>query len=326
MVPGKGLIRWLAAAILVGTAAATPVLAQTTLKMAYALSETSHYGVAAAAFAKSLAASAPAFKIQQFPNSQLGGEREVIEGLQLGTIDLAIVSTGASLNFVPQTGVFDIPFLFRDLAHARKVLDGKIGQDMLAEFPKRGLVALAWGEQGFRHLTNNVRPVKEPADIKGLKIRTTENPIHIAAFRQLGVLATPMAWPEVATALQQGTIDGQENPLSVLVSVKIWQLQKYLSLTAHVYGPALIMMSPSVYDGLSDADKAKFKEAARAAVVAMRAYVDQVEKDGVETLKKNGMQVNTVDHAAFVKAVEPIYPQYYKQFGKELVESIRNTQ
>lgn len=326
MVPGKGLIRWLAAAILAGTAAATPVLAQTTLKMAYALSETSHYGVAAAAFAKSLAASAPAFKIQQFPNSQLGGEREVIEGLQLGTIDLAIVSTGASLNFVPQTGVFDIPFLFHDLAHARQVLDGKIGQDMLAEFPKRGLVALAWGEQGFRHLTNNVRPVKEPADIKGLKIRTTENPIHIAAFRQLGVLATPMAWPEVATALQQGTIDGQENPLSVLVSVKIWQLQKYLSLTAHVYGPALIMMSPSVYDGLSDADKAKFKEAARAAVVAMRAYVDQVEKDGVETLKKNGMQVNTVDHAAFVKAVEPIYPQYYKQFGKELVESIRNTQ
>jgi TRAP-type C4-dicarboxylate transport system substrate-binding protein len=197
---------------------------------------------------------------------------------------------------------------------------------MLAQFPKRGLVALAWGEQGFRHLTNNVRPVKEPADIKGLKIRTTENPIHIAAFRQLGVLATPMAWPEVATALQQGTIDGQENPLSVLVSVKIWQLQKYLSLTAHVYGPALIMMSPSVYDGLSDADKAKFKAAAHAAVVAMRAYVDQVEKDGVETLKKNGMQVNTVDHAAFVKAVEPIYPQYYKQFGKDLVESIRNTQ
>lgn len=326
MARGTGLVRWLAAAALVSAAAATPVLAQTTLKMAYALSETSHYGVAAAVFSKSLAASDPNFKIQQFPNSQLGGEREVIEGLQLGTIDMAIVSTGATLNFVPQTGVFDIPFLFRDLAHARKVLDGKIGQDMLAQFPKRGLVALAWGEQGFRHLTNNVRPVKTPADIKGLKIRTTENPIHIAAFRQLGVLATPMAWPEVATALQQGTIDGQENPLSVLVSVKIWQLQKYLSLTAHVYGPALIMISPSVYDGLSDADKTKFKDAAHAAVVAMRAYVDHVEKDGVETLKKNGMQVNTVDHAAFVKAVEPIYPQYYKQFGKDLVESIRNTQ
>lgn len=323
---GKKLAGWIAAAALAGLTAATPVLAQTTLKMAYALSETSHYGVAASAFAKALETSEPNFKIQQFPNSQLGGEREVIEGLQLGTIDLAIVSTGATLNFVPQTGVFDVPFLFRDLTHARKVLDGKIGQDMLAEFPKRGLIALAWGEQGFRHLTNNVRPVKEPADIKGLKIRTTENPIHIAAFRQLGVLATPMAWPEVATALQQGTIDGQENPLSVLVSVKIWQLQKYLSLTAHVYGPALILMSPSVYNGLSDADKAKFKDAALAGAKAMRQFVDKVEKDGVETLKANGMQVNTVDHAAFVKAVEPVYPQYYKQFGKDLVEAIRNTQ
>ncbi len=326
MFQGKKFAGWLAAAALIGVTASAPALAQTTLKMAYALSENSHYGAGAAAFAKTLEASAPDFKIQQFPNSALGGEREVIEGLQLGTIDLAIVSTGATLNFVPQTGVFDIPFLFRDLAHARKVLDGKIGQDMLAEFPKRGLVALAWGEQGFRHLTNNVRPVKEPADIKGLKIRTTENPIHIAAFRELGVLATPMAWPEVATALQQGTIDGQENPLSVIVSVKMWQLQKYLSLTAHVYGPALILMAPSVYDGLDDAGKAKFKEAAAAGAKAMRAYVDQVEKDGIETLKSNGMQVNTVDHAAFVKAVQPVYPQYYKQFGQALVESIRDTQ
>ncbi|MDY0308324.1 MAG: TRAP transporter substrate-binding protein [Castellaniella sp.] len=303
-----------------------PALAQTTLKMAYALSESSHYGAGAAAFAKSLETSAPDVRIQQFPNSALGGEREVIEGLQLGTIDLAIVSTGATLNFVPQTGVFDIPFLFRDLAHARAVLDSKIGQDMLAEFPKRGLVALAWGEQGFRHLTNNVRPVKAPADIKGLKIRTTENPIHIAAFKELGVLATPMAWPEVATALQQGTIDGQENPLSVIVSVKMWQLQKYLSLTAHVYGPALILMAPAVYDGLDDAAKEKFKQAATAGVQAMRAYVDQVELDGIETLKANGMQVNPVDHAAFVQAVQPVYPQYYKQFGQDLVDAIRNTQ
>src|SRR5690606_41514529 len=131
---------------------------------------------------------------------------------------------------------------------------GKIGQDMLAEFPKRGIVALAWAEQGFRHLTNNVRPVTTPADAKGLKIRTTENPIHIAAFREIGILATPMAWPEVATALQQGKIDGQENPLSVIVSAKLPQLQKYLSLTAHVYGPALVLMSPNVYDGLSDAE------------------------------------------------------------------------
>lgn len=309
-----------------GLFATAPAVADTTLKMAYALSTSSHYGAGGEAFSKSIEASSGGkVKIQQFPNSALGGEREVIEGLQLGTIDMAIVSTGATLNFVPKTGVFDIPFLFRDLAHARKVLDGDIGQKLLAEFPKRGLVALAWGEQGFRQLTNNVRPVAKPEDIKGLKIRTTENPIHIAAFRQLGVLATPMAWPEVATALQQGTIDGQENPMSVIVSAKLPQLQKYLSLTSHVYGPALILVSPDAYDKLSADDKAKFKTAAKEAAAAMRAYVDNVEKSGLEEVKKQGMQVNTVDHAAFVKAVQPVYPQYYKQFGKDLVDAIQNT-
>ncbi len=318
--------KWMVALSVAGIFAAGPAMAEKTLKMAYALSTSSHYGAGAEAFAKSIDSGfGGQYKIQQFPNSALGGEREVIEGLQLGTIDLAIVSTGATLNFVPKTGVFDIPFLFRDLAHARKVMDSDIGKQMLAEFSKRGLVALAWGEQGFRQLTNNVRPVATPADAKGLKIRTTENPIHIAAFRQLGILATPMAWPEVATALQQGTIDGQENPMSVIVSAKLPQLQKYLSLTAHVYGPALVLMSPNVYDGLSDADKEKFKAAGHESAVAMRKYVDDIEKSGIEEVKKQGMQVNTVDHAAFVKAVEPVYPQYYKQFGKDLVESIRNT-
>lgn len=321
------LSRWVLALGAVSVFAAAPSVAATSLKMAYALSTDSHYGAGAKAFSESIEKDTNGdITIEQFPNSALGGEREVIEGLQLGTIDLAIVSTGATLNFVPATGVFDIPFLFRDLEHARKVLDGDIGQKMLAEFPKRGLVALAWGEQGFRQLTNNVRPVRTPADAKGLKIRTTENPIHIAAFRELGILATPMAWPEVATALQQGTIDGQENPMSVIVSAKLAQLQKYLSLTAHVYGPALVLMSPAAYDGMSDDMKAAFKKASVTAAQSMRDYVDEIEKSGIEQVKKDGMEVNDVDHDAFVKAVQPVYPQYYKQFGQELVESIQNTQ
>lgn len=319
---------WLAATILAACAVAAPLAAsaQAPLKMAYALSTSSHYGAGADALAKSIEASSNGkYKVQQFANSALGGEREVIEGLQIGTIDLAIVSTGATLNFVPETGVLDIPFLLRDLQHARNVLDSKIGQDMLAKFPSRGIIALAWGEQGFRHLTNNVRPVKTPADAKGLKIRTTENPIHITAFRQIGILPTPMAWPEVATALQQGTIDGQENPLSVITSAKLSQMQKYLSLTGHVYGPALVLMSANVYDGLSADDKAKFDKAGKESALAMRAYVDNIEKTGVEQLKKEGMQVSEVDRAAFAAAVEPAYPEYYKKFDKKLIESIRDT-
>lgn len=324
MFKGKLLASLLAAAAITGLGMTASAVAQDSLKMAYALSENSHYGAGADAFVKSLADSTKDYTVQQFPNSALGGEREVIEGLQLGTIDMAIVSTGAVLNFVPQAGVFDIPFLFRDLDHARNVLDSDIGQEMLTEFPDRGLVALAWGEQGFRHLTNSKRPVANPEDIKGLKIRTTENDIHIAAFKELGVLATPMAWPEVATALQQHTIDGQENPLSVIVSVKLWQLQDYLSLTGHVYAPALFLISPSVYNSMSDDDKAAFLKAAKDGALAMRDFVDNVEKAGVETLKENGMKVNTVDHAAFVEAVQPVYEQYYKEFGKDLVQNIQN--
>src|SRR5690606_14749634 len=279
------LTKLLTAACVAGAFIATPVAAKN-LKFAYALSTSSHYGAGADAFVKTLEAELPGkFKVEQFPNSALGGEREVLEGLQLGTIDLAIVSTGATVNFVPATGVFDIPFLFRDLQHARSVLDGEIGEKLLAEFNKRGLVGLAWGEQGFRQLTNNVRPVNTPADAKGLKVRTMENPVHITAFRELGILATPMAWPEVATALQQGTIDGQENPMSVIVSAKLPQLQKYLSLTSHVYGPAVVIASPSTFGSLSDAEKAAFLKAGAAAKVAMREFVDNVEKNGIEEVK-----------------------------------------
>lgn len=303
------------------------VNAQTTIKMAYALSQQSHYGAGGNAFAKTLEeGSNGRFKLEQFANSALGGEREVIEGLQLGTIDAAIVSTGATTNFVPTTAIFDIPFLFRDLNHARTVLDGEIGQTMLTEFNKRGLVALAWGEQGFRHLTNNVRPVATPADAKGLKIRTTENQLHIIAFREIGILPTPMAWPEVVTALQQGTIDGQENPLSVITSAKLSQVQKYLSLTGHVYAPTVIMISPSVYGRLSDKDKALFQQAAKNAGQAMRKFVSDIEASGVEQLRREGMQITEVDRKAFEKAVEPAYKDYNKRFDPALIQRIRNTQ
>ncbi|RMW97935.1 DctP family TRAP transporter solute-binding subunit [Allofranklinella schreckenbergeri] len=320
--------QWLAPTLLAAAAALTvaPAAAQTTYKMAYALSQQSHYGAAGNAFAKTLEEGGQGkHKVQQFPNSALGGEREVIEGLQLGTIDMAVLSTGATMNFVPNAAVFDIPFLLRDLDHARKVLDGEIGQKMLTEFNKRGLVALAWGEQGFRHLTNNVRPVATPADAKGLKVRTTENQLHIAAFRAIGILPTPMAWPEVITALQQGTIDGQENPLSVITSAKLSQVQKHLSLTGHVYAPAVIVVSPMVYEKLSKEDQALFQKAAQNAGQAMRDFVSNIEKTGVDQLKSEGMTVTEVDRAAFEKAVQPAYAEYNKRFDPKLIEQIRNT-
>mgnify|MGYP001452992731 FL=1 len=304
--------------------------AQQEIKLGYALATTSHYGVAAAKWQEVVEAETDGrFVFRHFPSSGLGGEREVIEGVQLGTVEATIVSSGTLSNFVPETGVFDIPFLFRDLKHARTVLDGPIGQDILTKFESVGLVALAWGEQGFRHITNNRNAIATPADVAGLKLRTMENPIHITAFQTLGAAPTPMAWPEVIGALEQGTIDGQENPLSVITSAKLSEVQKYLTVSGHVYSPAMLLVSQDLWNSLSDEDKEVFRKAATEAVAAMRGFVDNAETSGVEQLKAAGMDVGELtseQKAAFQEALAPAYEQYYNTYGKDLIDRIIATE
>ena len=244
-----------ALAVAAGAALALPIApagAQTTMKMNISVSQNSHYGVAIDTFAREVEKRTNGrYKVQNFYSGALGAERESIEALQLGTLDLTMTSTGPVPNFVPEVAILDIPFLFRDYAHARAVLDGPIGQEMLGKFPPKGMSALAWGENGFRHMTNSKRPVNAPDDLKGLKMRTMENPVHIQAYKAFGIIPTPMAFTEVFTALQQGTVDGQENPLSVITAAKFDQVQKYLTLTGHVYSPALILMNKAQWDKLS---------------------------------------------------------------------------
>ncbi|RQP04411.1 TRAP transporter substrate-binding protein [Paracoccus sp. MA] len=314
------------AAALFCAALAAPSVAQE-IKIGYALAEDSHYGAGAKAFEASLKESlGDQFSFRHFPSSGLGGEREVLEGLQLGTVEMTIASDGTLTNFVPEVGVLGVPFLLRDKDHARKVLDGEIGQEMLARFDDAGLHALAWGEQGFRHITSNRGAVEAPADLNGLKIRTMENPVHIEAFRALGAAPTPMAWPEVIGALEQGAIDGQENPLSVIVSAKLNEVQKYLTLDGHVYSSTIILVSPALWNGLDDAQKAAFDKAAKDAVAAMRAYVDEVDASGVAAMQEAGMQVNELSpeqKAAFREALAGPYQRYEAQFGKELMDRIQ---
>jgi len=235
---------------------AAPAMSQTVLKMGYATPTGSHYWVGSNTFCEQVEKGTQGrYKCQQFPNSALGGEREMIEAVQLGTLDLVNTSTGPLGNFVPETRIVDIPFLFRDYDHARKVMDGQVGQDLLAKMRAKGLVGLAWTENGFRHMTNNKRPIVTAQDAAGLKMRTMENKVHMDGYKTFGILPTPMAFPELFTALQQGTVDGQENPIPVILSAKFAQVQKYLSLTGHVYSPAVIILSPNVWNKLSDADK-----------------------------------------------------------------------
>jgi len=304
----------------------TSAVAQTTLKMNIAVAQNSHYGVAVDAFAREVETrTGGRYKIQNFYAGALGAEREAVEGVQLGTLDLTLTSTGPIPNFVPEVAILDIPFLFRDYAQARAVLDGPIGQDMLQKFPPKGIVALAWAENGFRHMTNSKRPVNNPDDLKGLKMRTMENPIHIQAYKQFGILPTPMAFTEVYTALQQGTVDGQENPLSVITSAKLDQVQKNLTLTGHVYSPSLILMNKAQWDKLSAADKQAFLDAAKEAVKVNRARVDDDERKAVADLKSKGMAVvENVDKAKFQAVLAPVYADFGKRFGQENIDRIKN--
>jgi len=296
------------------------------LKAGYSLPETSHYGVGAEVLAEEIAKRTNGkYTVKGYPSNALGGEREMVEGAQIGTVDIVLTSTGPVGNFVPDTLITDIPFLFKDYEHAHAVLDGPIGQEILDKFPEHDLIALAWTENGFRNLTNSRHAVEKPEDAAGLKIRTMENPVHMEAFSQIGILPTPMAFPELFTALQQGTVDGQENPIGVIVSAKFSEVQKYLSLTNHVYSPALIILSPVVWDGLTDEEKTAFKEAAKVAAKAMREKVRADAESGVETLRSQGMEVvDNVDREAFEKALEPLMAKYAEQFGKERLEAIRN--
>jgi tripartite ATP-independent transporter DctP family solute receptor len=295
------------------------------LRIGYATSPTSHYGVGTTAFCDEMEKGTQGrYKCQQFPSSALGGEREQIEAVQLGTQDLVNTSTGPLGNFVPEVRIVDIPFLFRDYDHARKVMDGPIGQDLQKKMAAKGLINLAWTENGFRHMTNSKRPINSAEDAAGLKMRTMENKVHMEGYKTFGILPTPMPFPELFTALQQGTVDGQENPIPVILASKFSQVQKHLSLTGHVYSPAAIILSPAVWNKLSAADKTVFTEAAKKAATAQRKKVNDDEASGIAQLRAEGVQViEKVNGESFRKAVAPAYAGFAKEFGAANIAAIQ---
>lgn len=240
-------------------------------------------------------------KIEIYPDRQLGEEREMVEGLQLGTVDMAVVSTGPLVAFVPSLGTVDLPFLFKSSDHAYKVLDGEVGQDLLAKFKDRGIVGLAWWENGWRSLTSK-KEVKSPADLKGMKLRTMQNPVHIAAFKELGASPIPMVWGEVFTSLSQGVIDAQENPVTIVYSNSLWEVQKYMTLTRHVYGPHLVLFSQQAWDRLTPAQRTILEESLVEATAYQRQTSARLEAEQLKLLAAKGMIVEEVDITPFQEA------------------------
>ena len=265
-------------------------------------------------------------EIKLYPSNQLGkGEREMTEGIQQGAIDLLVTSTGPLGGFSPSINILDFPFLFRDFAHVDLVLDGPIGRKLLDDFEKAGIKGLAFWENGFRHLTNNKVSVKSVADAKGLKIRTMENKVHLAAWKEAGLNPTPMAWGEVYTALQQKVIDGQENPVAVFYSSKLWEVQKNFSFSAHVYSPSPFLMSKKTFDAMPKEDQDLFlKTAVEVAQFQRKINRDAEEQKLTEMAAKGCTVVRDVDRESFKKAMAPVYDAFSSEFSKADIEAIMN--
>ncbi len=264
--------------------------------------------------------------IQIHHSRQLGDERQVVEGLQLGTVQLTVTSTGPLGGFVPEMNALDLPFLFREASHAYKILDGEIGRGLLDRFEAVGIKGLAFWENGFRHITTSKTAVERPADLKGLKIRVMENRVHQAAFRQLGADATPMAWGEVFTSLQQGLLDAQENPIPIVSTFKLYEVQKFLSLTGHVYSPAPVLVSKRAWDRMPpDIQRILLSTAVEVAKIQRQLNRGQEDKQLAELRVKGMTVIERPDRSAFREAMRPVFEQFEGQFGKGLVRRIVET-
>lgn len=296
------------------------------LRLGFLFAQTSQLGAGAERFAKDVAKrTGGTTRVELYPNGTIGGEVEMAEELRLGHIDIAFITSAPFSSIIPEFGVFDIPFLFRDAGHAHAVFDGPVGQDYLKKFQQKGMVALAWGENGMRHITNSKHPVTNPEDLKGLSMRVPQSDIMLTGFRSLGVKAEPLAFPALYGALQSGQFDGQENPIAVISASRFEKVQKHLTLSGHVYSWAVIVMSKTAWDALGPAEQKAFTEAARAAGQVSREAAGRAEREGVDELRKAGMNVvASVDRAAFEQSLQSATAGFSARFGAETIRQIKS--
>lgn len=314
---------FMCAVILVAVALSMPAFAKTVLKLGH-IAEVSHpYAQGADYFAKLVGEkSGGDMEVQVFPSSQLGSQKDMTEGLIYGTIDMVLTGTADLGQFQPKMSIFDLPFLFKDRAHAYKSLD-TVGMELGKDLEPKGMKLLGFMENGIRHLTNNVRPVKAPADMAGLKIRVMSNKIYIETIKSLGASPTPMAFGELYSAMQQGTVDGQENPSAHIYTKRFFEVQKYASMTAHAYAPEPVLISMITWGRLSDAQKAIIQEAATEAIAWQRELSTKEDNEYWDKIKATGkIEVVEVDRAPFMAATQPVWKEFAGTVGQDNIDKI----
>lgn len=323
--PTRHTITAIVAAALASLALTGTANAATSLTFAHAHPVTDSQHLAAERFAQRLAERSDGeLKIKIFPNGQLGNDQAMISGVRSGTIDLELSGNPYFSGLVSELNVLDLPFLFDTRKQAYQVLDGDIGQDLLSSMAPQQIEGLAFWEIGFRNLTNSRHAVETADDISGLTLRTTPNPAHIAAFQALGANPTPMPFSELYTALETRTVDGQENPVSLIRSANLYAIQDYLSLTAHAYTAAPLIMNKQKFDSLAPPLQTLIKEEAQEAARYQRQLNHDNEQGDLAFLEEQGMQVVRDPDTASMRAkvAKPVRAEFTEKHGSELLNRI----
>ncbi|WP_075293049.1 TRAP transporter substrate-binding protein [Pararhizobium arenae] len=294
------------------------------LKLSYVVPKSHSYGAGVEFMEKWLDEnSGGKLKLRGYPDGLLGAEVQSISGAKGNVIQLAVVSTAAAATTAPEFGLFDMPYLFRTHAEADAILDGEIGQGVLARLESSSLVGLCYWENGFRHVTNNKHPVAKLEDFQGLKIRTIENPVFIDTFNTLGANAVPMAFTEVYSALETGAIDGQETPHNSIYTSRFFEVQKFGSETGHIYGAAVVLASKTFWDQLNDDEKALMKRGCEEARTFERKKNRDDDPKLKEQLSSEGMEINEVapeEIARIQEALKPVYEKHADRIGRATVD------
>ena len=309
----KKATKLLALAAVLALGFAGTVKAETVLQLGTTVNEQDSFQVAAEKFAELVSEKTNGeYKIEIYPNGTLGGESDMLDSMSMGMLDMGIITAGPFVNFSQMMGVLDMPFLFANGEEAYKIFDGEIGRELLDTLEDAGLKGLAYAERGFRNITNSVRPVTSAADVAGLKLRVMENEVYTATFKALGVNAVPMAWGDALTAMQQNTIEGEENPINVIYSYGLWDYnQKYVTLDRHSYSTAIITMSLDKFNELDEETQQIFIDRAQEAAEYERAWVADQEADQLAAIKDNGVEVvEDPDIESFRAAVQSVYDSY----------------
>ena len=315
----------IAAAVTVGLA--STAAAETVLQLGTTVNEQDSFQVAAEKFAELIdEKTGGEYKIEIYPNGTLGGESDMLDSMSMGMLDMGIITAGPFVNFSEMMGVLDMPFLFANGEEAYKIFDGEIGRELLDTLEDAGLKGLAYAERGFRNITNSVRPVKNADDVAGLKLRVMENEVYTATFTALGVNAVPMAWGDALTAMQQNTIEGEENPINVIFSYGLWDYnQKYVTLDRHSYSTAIITMSLDKFNELDEETQQIFIDCAQEAAEFERAWVADQEADQLAAIKEAGVEVvEDPDIESFREAVQSVYEAYpqYEEYISRIHEEL----